>query len=85
MNEIIIRPWKQKIIKETLYQKNMVCGRCEMALIWIGKNGASILLFNWGGGNRNWFRRQSKANAIKELEFNWFELLDDKEQDCRKD
>jgi hypothetical protein len=40
--------------------------------------GLSILLFNWGGGNRN-HTTVKKANAIKELEFNWFELLDDKE------
>jgi hypothetical protein len=58
----------------------MVCGRCEMALTSeLEKWGSLFFLFNWGSGNRNWFRRQSKANVIKNLNSIGFELLDDKE------
>jgi NMD protein affecting ribosome stability and mRNA decay len=48
MNEIIIRPRKQKKYKVKLYIKNMVCGRCEMALTSELEKWASILLFNLG-------------------------------------
>jgi hypothetical protein len=40
MNEIIIRLSKAKNNKVKLYIKNMVCGRCEMALTSELKNGA---------------------------------------------
>jgi hypothetical protein len=54
----------------------MVCGRCEMALTSeLEKMGLSILSIQLG----NWFRRQSKANVIKNLNSIGFELLDDKE------
>jgi hypothetical protein len=43
MNEIIIRPESKKNKSETLYQKNMVCGRCEMALTSELEKWGSIL------------------------------------------
>jgi copper chaperone CopZ len=55
-----------------LYIKNMVCGRCEMALTSeLEKWGSLFFLFNWGSEIATDLD-DSQKQMLSKTEFNWF-------------